>query len=135
MPDVPEVERVEVARLAGRLLGPLDYLDRLYRVRASEVGMANARPLSEMAHELRCVRNRLVEWAESLPEGPLEAFAREHPLYEDQLDGPYCGYGAKEGKPWTCPVRDLALHWDAWEVMGTRYKRPASAVRKEDPRG
>jgi hypothetical protein len=128
--DVPAVERIELTRLAGKLAGALGYLDVLYRVRATEVGSANASGISTMATEVRRVRARLVEMAAALPEGPLEAFGREHPLYEDQLDGPYCGYVDENGKRYSCPVRDSALHWDAWELRGTRLERPESARRR-----
>mgnify|MGYP001570452731 CR=1 FL=1 len=123
------IERRELSRMAGKLVAPIDYLDNLYRVRASEIGSANCHGLRQNVHHLRAVRDRLVELVATLPEGPLEAFAREHPLYYDQLDGAYCGYGHKNGKPYTCPVHDLALHWDAWELMGTSYTRPERAKR------
>lgn len=121
------VERVELSRIAGRMIGSLDYLRAVTKVRHAEGG--NYERLASTLADLTWARERIIALSQALPEGPLEAFAREHPLYDDPIDGPYCGYGATDGKPWTCPVRDLALHWDAWEMMGTRHKRPAIAKR------
>lgn len=122
-----DVERVELARIAGKMISALDYLRITCRLHQLEG--ASHTSLAKMVADLTWARERIIEMSESLPEGPLEAFAREHPLFTDQIDGPYCGYGSKDGKPYTCPVRDLARHWDAWEMMGTRHKRPSAAIR------
>lgn len=122
-------ERIEMAKLAGRLLGAVEYLEKRLAVhRLEEGGIPTG--LARIVADARSSRERLVELSRVLPEGPLEAFGREHPLFDDPIDGPYCGYGAKDGRPYTCQVRDPALHWDAWEMLGTRHKRPERAVRK-----
>ena len=126
--EAPVVERMELARLAGKLLGAVEYLEERAAVLRHEHGSVPA-GLRRMADDARSARDRLMKLSRSLPEGPLEAFGREHPLFNDDI-GPYCGYGAKEGRPYTCPVRDPALHWDAWELRGTSLKRPERAVRK-----
>lgn len=125
------VERIEMLKLAGRLLDVVNYLDKLMVLRQMENAVVPI-GLSWIAYDVRAVRKRLIELGETLTEGPLEAFAREHPLYEDPIDGPYCGYGAAEGKPYTCPVHDPALHWDAWELLGTQYVRPEQATRRAE---
>ncbi len=122
------VERVELFHLCGRLVDALDYLRQSARLRGLE-GSPSAPVIRAMADKVSHVRERLRDIGERLPEGQLEAFGRLHPLHDDPLDGPYCGYGAKDGKPYSCPVRDPALHWDAWELLGTRLKRPPQAVR------
>lgn len=128
------VERVEMSKMAGRLIQVVEYLEKSAALRRIEDGNGQSPctppGLWALAENARAVRERLVELARTLPEGPLEAFGREHPLYDDPIDGPYCGYGARDGKPYTCPVRDPALHWDAWELLGTRLKRPERAARK-----
>lgn len=121
------VERVELARIAGKMIGAVEYLRNQCRARSLEGSSYTG--LADKLADLTWARDRIIELSEALPEGLLEAFAREHPLFYDQLDGPYCGYGSKEGKPYTCPVRDLARHWDAWELMGTRHRRPEAAIR------
>lgn len=127
--EVP-VERVELSRIAGKMLGSIDYLRLACRLRWEE-GTDHFRLATKLA-DLVWARERIIALVEALPEGPLEAFAREHPLYHDAIDGPYCGYGHLNGTPYKCPVKDPALHWDAWEMMGTTHKRPATAIRGGD---
>lgn len=122
------IERVELRRLASQLNAAINYLDRVVGARRAE-GLAPEQ-LAEACHKAKLARDRLLELADALPEGELEAFAREHPQHFDQLDNvAYCGHSAKDGGPCTCPVHDAALHWDAWELMGTIYKRPERAKR------
>lgn len=125
----PFIERVELNRMAGKMLPAIEYLRTVCRVRSQEG--ANYTHLATKLADMIDVRDRIISIAESLPEGPLEAFAREHPLHFDQLDNAaYCGYGYENGRPTkSCPTHDSALHWDAWELMGTSYKRPSSAMR------
>src|SRR5258708_40349826 len=103
-PQETVVERVELARVAGKMLRSVDYLRKQCEVRRIEgVGHTD---LANMLADLVWARERIVDLSRTLPEGPLEAFAREHPLFDDQLDGPFCGYGHQHGTPYKCTEPD-----------------------------
>lgn len=119
---------MELHKLAGRLQPAMGLLDARSALATEEMGWAN-NPIRQKAYDLHGIFDRIVAIADLLGEGPIERFGREHPMFLDVLDGPYCG-AESCSRPSDVEAHEWnARHWDAWELRGTGYQRPLIAVR------